>query len=172
MHRPSRFADPTRFALGIGVPCDIESWGSRRDGRSRDLAGAVALETASRDIETMCRQANLAARSGVHVVRNLSASSLPRLFDGKDVVTVIAHFNFIPGNFDGCLELLLCFSEKLADSIRFRKGCLVLGHAQTTELRYALSIYLMALLSVLERGWPYPEALFCHLNRLLRKASP
>ena len=186
--RPRRFADPKRFALGIGIPSTMEHWEIRTDGHLRDLASMMAREDARRDIETMGRQADLAARSGVHVVSDLSASALPDLFADKDVVTVAAHtakdgsieifdtsidrqtfVDDIPAGFDGCLELLYCFSEPLADRIRFSKGCLVLGHAEPVGLRNASSMYLMALLTVIERGLPYPEALFYNLDRLSRR---
>src|SRR5262245_4198819 len=177
--------DPKRFALGVAIPLHSSQWEKRRDGHPRDFALAQAKPTEP-FFARLRTAVELSEQSEVgRIVLDLSTSELPSLFVNSDVVVLVAHS---PGPgyveledgvldtagflgkmpmFSGCLDLVACFSEDLANAIRFSRGCVVAGRYRFNDegelvgqsIHRAVMLYLRTLAGVLEQQRPYCEVM-------------
>jgi hypothetical protein len=177
-------SDVRRFALGVTIPVDPSEWAVRKDGQPRDFVRGLSPTERLESAQTLGRVVDFARRTGVRVFENAASTHLRYLFEGAEVVTLIAHapdqtsvelfdtavghdevVRAIPDDFRGLVDLTLCRSDGLADRIRFERSVLVVGHRKRVRMNRGLMIYLNTLLEVIERGRPYEQALSALLDR-------
>jgi hypothetical protein len=142
-----RLTDPRRFALVLAVPETAAEFRSLDDSTPRDLARLVPWPVyEEKDLPLIDLVSSSAEKLGVKVYRHARATEWPVVFDGVEVVTLIAHavrvsddpdpvsIEFvdeqkgndsvimeIPAGFDGCIDLMSCFSNPVADKIRWAR---------------------------------------------------